>query len=94
MILKPADPAAVIRDPVTKMRLPAEGGPVPDTNYWVRRTLAGTTYDAEVWVREGDEWTRNMRNGSVMRESATPAAAPTEPTGLEPTPPLQTRARR
>lgn len=90
MIVKPAEPGAVIRDPVTKQRLPAEGAEVPDTSYWIRRTLAGATHDAEVWVREGGEWTRNMRDGSVARAAAD---APT-PSGTEPVAPLATRARR
>lgn len=41
MKVKPVDPNAVIRDPVTKLPLPAEGGDVPENNFWVRRVLAG-----------------------------------------------------
>lgn len=41
MKVKPADPNAVIRDPRTKRRLPAEGADVPDNNYWRRRLSAG-----------------------------------------------------
>lgn len=41
MRVKPADPGAVIRDPVTKRQLPADGGDVPDTSFWRRRLDAG-----------------------------------------------------
>lgn len=41
MRVKPADPTAVIRDPHTRRPLPAEGGEVPETNFWMRRLLAG-----------------------------------------------------
>lgn len=42
MIVKPAIPGAVIRDPQTRQPLPAEGGRVPDdSKFWVRRLLAG-----------------------------------------------------
>lgn len=41
MRVKPADPTAVIRDPHTKQPLPAEGGEVPDNNFWNRRLIAG-----------------------------------------------------
>jgi hypothetical protein len=42
MKVKPVDPSAVIRDPHTKVPLPAEGGEVPDTNFWNRRLLDGS----------------------------------------------------
>lgn len=41
MRVKPVDPNAVIRDPHTRRPLPAEGGDVPDDNFWNRRLLAG-----------------------------------------------------
>lgn len=41
MRVKPADPAAVIRDPHTKRPLPAEGGDVPESIFWTRRLAAG-----------------------------------------------------
>lgn len=41
MNVKPADPAAVIRDPNTKVQLPAEGAEVPENTFWTRRLLAG-----------------------------------------------------
>lgn len=41
MRVKPVDPNAVIRDPHTRRPLPAEGGDVPENNYWTRRILAG-----------------------------------------------------
>lgn len=41
MRVKPVDPDAVIRDPHTKRQLPAEGGDVPENNFWVRRLRAG-----------------------------------------------------
>lgn len=31
----------LVRDPVTKMPLPAEGKTVPCTSYWLRRLAAG-----------------------------------------------------
>lgn len=41
MMVKPINPAAVIRDPITKRVLPAEGGDVPESNFWIRRLRAG-----------------------------------------------------
>lgn len=41
MKVKPADPAAKIRDPHTKRVLPAEGDDVPDNVFWNRRLIAG-----------------------------------------------------
>lgn len=41
MKVKPVDPSAVIRDPHTKQRLPAEGGDVPENTFWLRRLRAG-----------------------------------------------------
>lgn len=41
MRVKPADPTAVIRDPITKLPLPAEGGDVPENGFWMRRLIAG-----------------------------------------------------
>jgi hypothetical protein len=41
MKVKPVDPDAVIHDPETMRLLPAEGGEVPESNFWVRRLLAG-----------------------------------------------------
>ena len=41
MKVKPVDPNAVIRDPITYARLPAGGGNVPDNVFWTRRILAG-----------------------------------------------------
>ncbi len=47
MKVKPADPNAVIRDPHTKVPLPAEGGEVPDNNFWNRRLLDGSVVRIE-----------------------------------------------
>lgn len=41
MKVKPVDPNAVIRDPVTRLPLPAEGGDVPENTFWFRRLRAG-----------------------------------------------------
>lgn len=40
MFLKPK-PGLVVRDPVTKFPLPAEGREVQPTSYWMRRVAAG-----------------------------------------------------
>ncbi len=107
MIVKPANPAAVIRDPITKRQIPAEGGEVPGSSFWIRRTLASSTEDAEMWVRDGEHWTRRMRDGSVTRELAVDPPAVDAPVGAavaaaerpieQPVdnaiPPLTTRAR-
>lgn len=37
MIVKPATPGTVIRDPRTKRRLPDEGARVPRSSFWLRR---------------------------------------------------------
>jgi len=42
MRVKPTDPNAVIRDPITRMPLPPEGAEVPDNLFWQRRL----TWDA------------------------------------------------
>lgn len=41
MKVKPAVEGAIIRDPMTRMPLPAEGGEVPDNNFWRRRIMHG-----------------------------------------------------
>ena len=42
MRVKPVDPSAVIRDPHTMTVLPADGGEVPETTFWIRRVLDGS----------------------------------------------------
>lgn len=41
MKVKPTIPGAIIRDPVTRLPLPVEGGDVPDNSFWRRRLRAG-----------------------------------------------------
>ena len=41
MKVKPVNPNAVIRDPHTRLPLPADGAEVPDNNFWNRRLLDG-----------------------------------------------------
>lgn len=41
MRVKPAVPGAIIRDPHTKRPLPAEGGEVPESPFWLRRLKDG-----------------------------------------------------
>lgn len=41
MKVKPVDPTAIIRDPHTRIPLPAEGGEVSENSFWTRRLLAG-----------------------------------------------------
>ena len=55
MRVKPVDPNAVIRDPVTKMRLPAEGGDVPDNIFWQRRLRDKSVVRVEGDQPTGDE---------------------------------------
>lgn len=55
MRVKPVDPNAVIRDPVTKMRLPAEGGDVPDNLFWQRRLRDKSVVRAEATQPTGAE---------------------------------------
>lgn len=40
MRVKPAD-GRLVRDPVTKRHIPAEGADVPDTVFWFRRLASG-----------------------------------------------------
>lgn len=54
MKVKPVDPNAVIRDPHTKVPLPAEGGEVPDNNFWNRRLLDGSVVRIETTPTGGD----------------------------------------
>lgn len=41
MKVKPVVAGAIIRDPITRLPLPAEGGEVSDNTFWRRRLLAG-----------------------------------------------------
>jgi hypothetical protein len=41
MKVKPTNPGAVIRDPLTRRPLPAEGADVPESNFWLRRLADG-----------------------------------------------------
>lgn len=41
MNVKPARAGETIRDPHTKRALPAEGGRVPDSSFWLRRLRDG-----------------------------------------------------
>jgi hypothetical protein len=47
VIVKPANPAHVIRDPRTKRPLPAKGANVPRTTFWHRRLMCGDVVLAE-----------------------------------------------
>lgn len=47
MKVKPTIPGAVIRDPVTRQPLPAEGGEVPDNVFWRRRLIFGEVVPAD-----------------------------------------------
>jgi hypothetical protein len=42
MFVRPTDPSSTIRDPHTGRVLPAEGGEVPEDNFWVRRLRDGS----------------------------------------------------
>lgn len=55
MRVKPADPNAVIRDPHTRQVLPAEGGDVPETSFWIRRLRAGEVVRVESAEPTGTE---------------------------------------
>jgi hypothetical protein len=41
MRVKPAIPGAMVRDPVTKMPLPADGAEVQENSFWIRRLRDG-----------------------------------------------------
>lgn len=41
MKVKPAIEGAIIRDPITKQPLPAQGREVPDNSFWRRRLADG-----------------------------------------------------
>lgn len=62
---------------------------VPENIHWVRRTRASGHHDAELWLHDGEGFTRHLANGKTVREVA-PAA--TTPVGNEPIAPLTTRA--
>lgn len=48
MKIKPADPNAIIRDPHTKVPLPAEGAEVPDDHiHWNRMLIDGSCVRCE-----------------------------------------------
>ncbi len=67
MKVKPVDPKAVIRDPNTKLPLPAEGGEVPENNFWVRRWLGG-----EVLKWNGSKWVGYAADVPVGNEPVAP----------------------
>lgn len=52
MRVKPVDPNAKIRDPHTMRPLPAEGGDVPDDNFWNRRLIEGDVVRIEAPLAE------------------------------------------
>jgi len=41
MRIKPKTPRTIVRDPITKLPLPAKGRNVPNNSYWRRRIKAG-----------------------------------------------------
>lgn len=47
MHVKPKTPETVVRDPRTRVRLPADGGRVPDNSFWLRRLIAGDVVKME-----------------------------------------------
>jgi len=55
MRVKPVDPNAVIHDPHTKRRLPAEGDDVPESTFWVRRLRAGEIVRIDEGAPVGNE---------------------------------------
>jgi hypothetical protein len=70
MKVKPIDPNAVIRDPVTLQPLPAKGGEVPDNVHWNRRLIA----DMEVRLPHAGR-ARPAREGREGAELAAKKAA-------------------
>ncbi len=47
LYVKPAHPGAVVRDPRSLAMLPAQGGRVPASSYWVRRLNAGDVVEVK-----------------------------------------------
>lgn len=47
VLLKPAHPDLVVRDPVTLQPLPAEGDLKPLDTYWQRRLIDGDVVEAD-----------------------------------------------
>jgi len=41
LFLKPANPKIIVRDPVNRKALPADGAKVADNSYWQRRLKDG-----------------------------------------------------
>jgi hypothetical protein len=80
MMVKLINPGAVLRDPVTKHRLPAKGGDVPETSFWVRRKL-----DCEIRPMTAEEIAAFRKSESESEPQADP------PSGVEPVAPLTTR---
>ena len=50
MFVKPA-PGRLVRDPVSKRPLPAEGAEVPENTYWIRRLACGDVISCDVPAR-------------------------------------------
>jgi hypothetical protein len=48
MRVKPTNPNAVIRDPHTRLPLPAAGGDVPENSFWIRRLRDGDVVRVDV----------------------------------------------
>lgn len=59
MMVRPAQPGAIVRDPKTKIRLPPEGRRVPDSSFWRRRLLDGDV------VLVTDQEKENPANGQL-----------------------------
>jgi len=47
MRVKPVIPGAIIRDPHSRIALPADGGEVPESSFWIRRLIAGEVIRVE-----------------------------------------------
>lgn len=68
--VKPAAPGLIVRDPVSRLPLPEEGGLMPDTSYWRRRIEGG---DVELLEEVSAE--EMQRRAKVEEEESKAAAA-------------------
>jgi hypothetical protein len=76
VFVKPTNPGAVIRDPHSRLPLPAEGAEVPETSHWIRRLNAGEVVRCSPPAPLA---TREVHAAEPAAELELPAPAPTAP---------------
>lgn len=84
LFVKPADPAEVIRDPVTFRPMPPEGAEVPADTIWLRRLgreeVVKTTAEAIAKGKAERERAEAAKSAAAPHAEATDVATPAKTT--------------